>query len=77
MCYTKFKKNQYVELSITKRAEQMCYHFKLCFASYYGVMAKCWRGKPKQRPSFKDISTDIGKTFNVAPSDEYYYYSEK
>lgn len=44
---------------------------------YYGVMAKCWRGKPKQRPSFKDISTDIGKTFNVAPSDEYYYYSEK
>lgn len=44
---------------------------------YYGVMAKCWRSKPNQRPSFKDISMDIGKTFNAAPSDEFYYYSEK
>ncbi|XP_061179823.1 uncharacterized protein LOC133188421, partial [Saccostrea echinata] len=44
---------------------------------YYGIMIRCWNSKPKQRPSFKDISTDIGKTFNNAPSDEFYYYSEK
>ncbi|XP_062579108.1 megakaryocyte-associated tyrosine-protein kinase-like [Saccostrea cucullata] len=44
---------------------------------YHGIMRSCWNSKPKQRPSFKDISTDIGKTFNNAPSDEFYYYSEK
>ncbi|XP_062610978.1 uncharacterized protein LOC134272830, partial [Saccostrea cucullata] len=44
---------------------------------YYGIMKRCWNTKPRRGPSFKEISTDIGKTFNVAPSDEHYYYCEK
>lgn len=44
---------------------------------YYKLMQHCWQAKPKQRPTFKEIMGDIGKTFSSAPSDEYYYYSEK
>eukprot|EP00105_Crassostrea_gigas_P033200 XP_011456474.1 PREDICTED: uncharacterized protein LOC105348641 [Crassostrea gigas] len=44
---------------------------------YYKLMQQCWQAKPKQRPTFKEIMGDIGKTFSSAPSDEYYYYSEK
>ncbi|XP_061168936.1 uncharacterized protein LOC133178201 [Saccostrea echinata] len=44
---------------------------------YYGIMRSCWNTKPRRRPCFKDISTDIGKTFSTVPSDEYYYYCEK
>ncbi|XP_062597629.1 uncharacterized protein LOC134259048 [Saccostrea cucullata] len=44
---------------------------------FHDIMTRCWNTKPRRRPSFKDISTDIGKTFNAAPSDEYYYYREK
>lgn len=55
----------------------MCYYFELYFVSYYGIMVKCWRGKLKQRLSFKDILMDIGKIFNVVFLDEYYYYLEK
>lgn len=44
---------------------------------YYNIMKQCWKMKPKQRPSFRDMTADIGKTFNSAPSDDFYYYSEK
>ncbi|XP_061164432.1 uncharacterized protein LOC133173456 [Saccostrea echinata] len=44
---------------------------------FYGVMTRCWKTKPKHRPSFKDLSTEIGNTFNAAPSDEFYYYSKQ
>nr|XP_034323632.1 uncharacterized protein LOC105320732 isoform X2 [Crassostrea gigas] len=44
---------------------------------FYDIMKQCWKMKPKQRPSFRDMTADIGKTFNSAPSDDFYYYSEK
>nr|XP_034323636.1 uncharacterized protein LOC105326363 [Crassostrea gigas] len=44
---------------------------------YYNMIKQCWKMKPKQRPSFRDMTADIGKTFNSAPSDDFYYYSEK
>ncbi|XP_048736746.2 uncharacterized protein LOC125651937 [Ostrea edulis] len=43
---------------------------------YYNLMTQCWQRKRDRRPSFKDITADIGKTFNTVPSDDFYYYSE-
>ncbi|XP_061172823.1 uncharacterized protein LOC133182112 [Saccostrea echinata] len=44
---------------------------------YYNLMKQCWQRKAKQRPSFNDITAEIGKTFNTVPSDDFYYYSQK
>ncbi|XP_062574387.1 uncharacterized protein LOC134236235 isoform X4 [Saccostrea cucullata] len=44
---------------------------------FYGVMTRCWKSKPKNRPSFSDLSSEIGNTFNAAPSDDCYYYSRQ
>lgn len=44
---------------------------------YYKLMMQCWQGKPKQRPTFKELMKKIGETFSSAPADECYYYSEK
>ena len=49
-----------------------CYFF-----SYYNLMKECWKTKSKQRPTFRDITADIGKTFNSTPSDDFYYYSRQ
>ena len=61
-------------LEITCKTET---YIECYFISYYNLMKECWKTKSRQRPTFSDITTDIGKTFNSTPSDDFYYYSRQ
>ncbi|KAJ8310213.1 hypothetical protein KUTeg_012078 [Tegillarca granosa] len=40
---------------------------------YYDLMTRCWRKKPRSRPQFAAIVTQLNNIFTSAPSDECYY----